>query len=60
MTKNEIVVALNNGERLYNKKMYANLVLKVDKQITNDDPMFGAVFKNPGDWIIAPESDGMS
>lgn len=60
MTKDEIVTALNNGERLYNKKMYANLVLKVDKQITTDDPLFDAVFKFPGDWIITPESDGMS
>jgi len=60
MTKDEIVTALNAGDRLYNKKMYANLVLKVDKQITLDDPMFDAVFKYPSDWIIAPESDGMS
>jgi len=60
MTKDEIVTALNSGERLFNKKMYANLVLKVDKQITSDAPMFDTVFKYPADWIIAPESDGMS
>ena len=60
MTHDEIALALNNGEQLFNKRMYMKITLKDNIQITKDSPLFESVFRNPEEWVIAVMSDGMS
>jgi len=60
MTLQEIIDALAKGERLYNKVLLAHVSVKDGEVFDEDTEIFHIIFREPKEWMIAIESDGMS